>query len=178
MKYWKKIKNYEDYEVSNDGEVKSTGITTKYADGRVITKPSKILKPYKTKNGYLNVYIYKNKKPKCFGIHRLVAQVFIDNPNNLEQVNHINGDKQDNRVENLEWCTSSYNQYHAIKHGLKRSKQINQYDLKGNLIKTWFNIGEITRYYNVSHASFINCCNNRVKTAYGYIWKYKEENNE
>ena len=81
-------------------------------------KRSKFLKSYKNKAGYLLVHLYKNGKGKIHKVHRLVAIAFISNPFNKEQVNHINGIKTDNRVENLEWSTNLENQRHAAKNSL------------------------------------------------------------
>lgn len=100
---FKDVKGYEGYyEVSNLGNVRSTSY-----------KGVRILKPAKLKNGYLNVIfcIKQNKVHKL--VHRLVAETFLSNPNNFEQVNHKNGNKEDNRVTNLEWCTQEYNNVHA-----------------------------------------------------------------
>lgn len=174
MKEWRKIKEYEGYEVSNYGEVRTLGLKQEYSDGRVIGKPSKLLKPNAANNGYYNVFLYKNTKKKGYGIHRLVAQAFIPNPDNLPQVNHINGNKHDNRVENLEWCNASYNQLHAVKKGLVKVHKVEQYDLSGKYIKTWDSIKEITKTFKVSHTLFVKCCNNKIDSAYGYKWQYKE----
>ena len=91
--------------------------------GRVFSKYSnKILKPDISNCGYLRVDIYKNKKHKKISVHRLVAIAFINNPNNLPEVNHKDGDKTNNSVENLEWVTSSENDYHAYLTGIKSAK--------------------------------------------------------
>lgn len=105
---FKQVKDYEGYyEISNIGNVRSTSY-----------KGTRLLKPAKTKRGYLNVIFCVNQTKVHKLIHRLVAEAFIPNPRNLEQVNHINGNKEDNTVENLEWCTSEYNNQHALNRGL------------------------------------------------------------
>lgn len=105
---FKQVKGYEGYyEVSNIGNVRSTSY-----------KGVKLLKPAKTKRGYLNVVLCVNQVKVHKLIHRLVAEAFIPNSKNLEQVNHINGNKVDNTVQNLEWCTSEYNNQHALNSGL------------------------------------------------------------
>ena len=100
---FKPIKNFEGYyEISNLGRVRSTSY-----------KGVKILKPCKLKNGYLNVILCVNQKKIHKNLHRLVAETFISNPNNYDVVNHIDGNKENNIVSNLEWCTTKYNSYHA-----------------------------------------------------------------
>lgn len=105
---YKDIEGYEGYyEISNMGQVRSTSY-----------KGIKILKPSKTKNGYLNVILCVKQIKTHKLVHRLVAETFLENPLNLEQVNHINGNKEDNSVDNLEWCTQEYNNYHAYNNNL------------------------------------------------------------
>lgn len=106
MEVWKKIEGFDNYYISNLGNVKniSTG---------------KILKQQNDKDNYHVIGLWKNKKGKTFKSHRLVAIHFIPNPYNKPMVNHINGIKNDNKVENLEWCTQSENMNHALKIGLK-----------------------------------------------------------
>lgn len=116
MEIWKNIENYEGYQVSNFGNIKSLSKKVKCKNGFRTTK-EKILKLKKSKHGYLSVQL-KNKG-KFFSIHRLVAFAFIDNPENKPQVNHINGIKHDNRIDNLEWCNQSENQIHAYANKLQ-----------------------------------------------------------
>lgn len=107
MEIWKTITKFEEYQISNLGNVKSL----KFGKERYL----KAIK----RSGYLRVEL----NSKAFSIHRLVAQEFINNPENKEQINHINGIKHDNRLENLEWCTQSENIKHAITTGLKISSK-------------------------------------------------------
>jgi hypothetical protein len=112
---WKDIEGYEGYyQISDIGEVKSLPKEHRYG-----LKTEKILKPKGDKDGYYRVSLCKNGKVKDFKIHRLVAINFIDNPINKPTVNHINGKRNDNRLENLEWATHSEQNYHLYKMGLK-----------------------------------------------------------
>lgn len=126
MEKWKIIPEYEEYYlISNLGNVKSL-------------YTNKVLKPSFDKFGYARFSATKNKKQKTLRIHRLVAKLFIPNPNNLPQVNHIDGDKTNNSSDNLEWCTDSENKIHAYKKGLmiggnehsKVRKNLPRYKLK------------------------------------------------
>ena len=111
---WKEIKGYEGkYQVSNMGRVRSIPheIVTQW--GKYLTK-GKILTPRVSNTGYLRVHLSITRKTsKTISVHRLVAEAFIDNPFNLPEVNHIDGNKENNSVSNLEWCTGEYNRKHA-----------------------------------------------------------------
>ena len=154
---WKDIKGYEGkYQISNLGNVKNL-------------KTSYILKGVDTR-GYLRVGFTKNKKVKLFRIHRLVAEAFIPNPYNKPEINHIDGNKHNNKITNLEWCTSQENTIHSYKNNLQKTYPVYQYDLNNNFINKFPTIKkaiEITKIYHIS-----DCCNGKRKTAGGYIWKH------
>lgn len=183
MEEWRDIEGYEGlYQVSNEGRVKSLNYNK--------TKKEKILKPTSNR-GYLMVNLHNEGRKKYCQIHRLVANAFIENPNNLPQVNHKDEDKTNNHVENLEWCDSSYNCNYGTRNqkisekGLnkKNSKTVYQYTLDGELVNVYPSTKECGRqgFYdaNVSH-----CCNGgyfsqkrgkwiNYKTFKGYRWSYE-----
>lgn len=167
---FKDIPGYEGlYQVSNLGKIKS--LYNYKRDGSDILKP-------KIKRGYYQIGLRKNNKRKWFAIHRLVAITFIKNNNNYKYINHKDENKLNNNVNNLEWCSASYNNCYGTR--LKRvkekvSKKVLQYDLNGNFIKEYNSLTEATKLNNIKSIGNISmCCNGKYKQVKGYIWKYKE----
>lgn len=169
---WKNITGYEGlYQVSNLGNIRVN-------DRRVFNskclclRKGRILKNNKNGRGYINVSLTKNGKSKNKLVHRLVAEAFIPNPKKYLQVNHKNENKRDNRAENLEWCTSSYNVFYS-KH--KKCKKVQQIDFNGKVIKTFENALDASNSVNVDVSNIRMCCLNKRKTSAGYIWKYTQQ---
>ena len=118
---WKDVKGYEGlYKVSDRGAVKSCNRLVKQSKGGLRPVKEKILKPEEDKDGYLQVFLSKNGKQKMFKVHRLVAAAFVGDADRKLQINHVDGNKKNNSVNNLEWCTVSENAKHRV-HTLKKS---------------------------------------------------------
>lgn len=182
---WRDIKNYEAlYQISSLGNVRSLNYNR--------TNEMKYLKKSTDNNGYDRVFLYKKGEKHLKLIHRLVATNFIKVIVGKEFVNHINGIKNDNRIENLEWCTRSENQIHAYKIGLQitnknminarkknimvattsKRKKVLQLDENENIIKEFESVAEAIKITGINHIS--DCALKKCKKAGGYIWKYKE----
>ena len=129
------------------------------------------LKPIDNGTGYLQVILHKDGKVKNHYVHRLVAEAYLPNPENLPQINHRDENKTNNCLQNLEWCDHKYN----INYGTrteKTKKPILQYDLDGNFIREWSSATDVGKELQ---ANIWCCLRGRTKSAYGYKWKYKED---
>lgn len=177
---WKDIENYEGkYQVSTFGRVKSLNYNK--------TCKERIMKPDKDKGGYLRVVLCKNNRVKFFAVHRLVALAFIPNPENKPCIDHINTIRDDNRSENLMWCTYKENSNNPIsrkrlldnspvvgKFGKDNccSKPVYQYSLEGKLIRKWDCVRDVERGLGFDPSNISKCCSGKIKTAYKFVWKH------
>ena len=171
---WKEIIGFEKYKISNYG--------------RVIGCNGGFLKFNKTYNGYTTLCVYNQGKKATLRIHRILAYSFIPNPENKPEVNHIDGDKSNNHISNLEWCTRSENTLHSIrilgnkpyiiphkKYGESpRARKVIQYSKDNKFIREYGSISEAKLYTNISQSAISNCCIGITKSSGKCIWRYKE----
>lgn len=170
---WKPIRGYLGlYEISSLGRVKSLSRAKLTPSGKCCNSSEKILSAgHIGKDGYEFVYLRKDGQSRRFYVHRLVAKEFLPLPNS-DMVNHKNGIKFDNRVENLEWCNRSENTKHAFRVlSVGKVRKIAQYDKNGNYIKTWANAYEAQEELGINHGNINSCVNKHRKTAGGYRWE-------
>lgn len=176
---WKTVQGFENYDISNLGNVRS------WVDNASKRRTSpKLLKPSPDKNGYVSVSLYLNSstRAKRILIHRLVAITFIPNPNGLPQVNHKDENKSNNRIDNLEWCTSKYNLIYSSIHkkGLEtknRNKTSNSekpiIGIKNDIIIYRFkSIAEAARKSKCSRWGIRRCLLKQIKQTKGIEWHY------
>lgn len=166
---WKDIKGYEGlYQISNLGRVKSLG------NGNSNKSKLKIMKTTLNHKGYPMISLCKDGVSKKFSVHRLVAEAFIPNPDNLPQVNHIDEVKTNNRIDNLEWCTAEYN----VKYGTrtaKTSKPILQITLENKIINLWGSIRSVENILGFDNSNIQKCCKGKHNHSYNYQWKYLDD---
>ena len=165
MEIWKTVEGFENYEISNLGRLKVNLKFRKYRSYQ-----SKILNPNLDKDGYLTTGLSKEGKHYNKKIHRLVAIAFIENKENKPCVNHINGIKIDNRIENLEWCTVKENNIHAIKIGLSGQvpgEKHHMSKLKENQVleiienKSFLSQKQLSLIYNISQGQISRIVNKK-----------------
>ncbi len=155
---WKYIKGFSDYQIDNTGRIKSFKL------GKI-----RILKPITNNHGYLRIELYKNKVAKAFSVHRLVSEAFIPNPENKPQVNHKDGNKLNNNVENLEWVTNNENYSHSVIKNLVSSHPKRVLCIEMN--KVFTSITEASRILNIDRSNIKQVILGKRKSARGLTFK-------
>lgn len=180
MEEWRDIDGYEGlYQISNIGRVKSFDRVVRTFGG-YRTIGGRIIKPHHDKDGYWRIGLSKDRKQKQHYVHRLVAKAFLENPDNLPVINHKNEIKDDDRVENLEWCTIYYNSVYngkMEKLAKLRWKKVIQYDMNGNFIREWDSIKEASYTLGIRPTGISSCCTKRYSQSGGFVWRYKNNEN-
>lgn len=169
---WKQVKGFEGiYEVSNFGNVRSLH----YRNWNIV----KNLTPFINRDGYKRVCLCRSGKQLNMFVHRIVATAFIENPDNLPQINHLNEIKTDNRVENLAWCSAKENVNHGTRNERMSKAKLNtnckaiiQLDAQGREIRRWVSLMEVNRAFGYDVGFLGRCCKGRCEKAYGYKWRY------
>lgn len=176
---WKDIEGYEGkYQVSNLGRVRSLPRpkTSRNAHGEFTftTKP-KILKAFEQNGGYQRISFGKGKDKVAIFVHRLVAQAFIPNPDNLPHINHKDENPKNNRADNLEWCNAEYNNsYGNHIERCKRHQAVEQLTIDGQFIQRFNSIKEAAEATGCRATSIQGCCKGRFKSSLGYRWRYAQ----
>ena len=166
---WRPIAGYKGlYEISDFGRVRSLNYNH--------TGRTQVLKAGMNTQGYLFVCLYKDGKHKLYTVHRLVAQAFLANPDNMPEVNHIDECKTNNAVSNLEWCTRAYNINYgtgiARRAAASKSKPVQQFSKDGTFVAVWPSTIEARRQTGINESHICACCKGKLHTAGGYRWLY------
>lgn len=167
-----KIRGYSGYFITKEGAAWTKKTYSLNPKGKL-----KLLRVYDNGNGYLKITLYKKGKPKQVYIHRLVARQFIKNPDKKKYINHKDGDKKNNNVSNLEYCTHSENMLHAFASGLNKpshQKPLYQFDPDNRLIAEFSSIQEASKITGINRGNINTVCLGIRQTAGKYIWRYKE----
>lgn len=129
-------------------------------------------------NGYFSISIGNSKNKNTYRINRLVAEYFISNPENKPYVNHKDGDKLNNHVDNLEWCTTTENNQHAINTGLTNHKKVLNFDENNNILGIYNNCNHAGRELNLHPRSLMKCCHGTRKNLKGFYFKYQDDTDD
>ena len=187
METWKPVVGYEGfYEVSDLGRVRSLDreiVTERGGTPFRYRMKGQIIVPHERKHGYLAVCLYgkesKNGRFRQESVHRMVAEAFLPNPNRYSEVNHIDEDKQNNVLSNLEWCDRKYNTNYGTTQKRRsekiingpKSKAVDQLDMDGNYIRTFPSMQEASRN-GYAAGNIYKAIHNQYSQAYGYKWRY------
>lgn len=179
VEIWKDIEGFTGYQVSNLGIVRSLDRTKTVINHKGTWEhefKGTVMKQQTDKYGYSRVMLHADSQQKNCKIHRLVAMAFLPNPENKGTVNHKDGDKLNNTVDNLEWNTQAEQNIHAYKAGLRliHCKPVLQIDIgTGKVMQEYPSIREAERQMKVSQGSITDCLNGKQKSCRGFHWKYK-----
>lgn len=157
---WREIAGYDGaYMVSDAGRVRN----------------GERLKAQRKHGGYMYVSLWRDGKEKNCLVHRLVARAFLPNPDELPEINHKDENKENNRVENLEWCTQLYNNMYGTRRDrfiASRGKPVQQMTMGGEIVAQYRSANEAARETGLRQSAISNACNGVYKQAYGYLWSY------
>lgn len=189
MEEWKDVIGYEGlYQVSNSGKVKRFAYYNKVSSGGKQYRKEKLLVPVKHRNGYFFYGLCKDGVGKHIFAHRIVAEAFIPNPNNLPFINHKDENKENNVVSNLEWCTSQYNNTYNNIHKKRieirsrrhpkgvcvNSRNVYQYTLDGVFVKEYESTSEAARICGYSQSMIARCARGERSKYKNYVWRYEK----
>jgi|LGOV01.1.fsa_nt_gb hypothetical protein len=178
---WKDVVGYDGYNISNKGRIRSLDKMIKIGNKSQFLRKGRLLKLQKDRALYLRIRIFKNGIRKSVRLHRLVAIAFIPNSFGKREVNHINGIRCDNRVENLEWLTKSENMAHAVKMGSFKGsrkykrKPVLMLSLENDPLLCFYSITEAEHNFNRTKSHITDVCKGKRITAFGYKWNFFEE---
>ena len=186
---WKDIAGYEnEYQVSNLGNVRSLDRRIKYSNGRTRFYKGQLIKPLAAQNGYDVVTLMRKHKGKKCLVHRLVALAFLNNSNGYPEVNHLDENKHNNCVSNLEWCTVKYNRNYGTrnersvqskdfrkigeKNKVKQGKRVVQMNMDGTFVNEFLSLRDAERITGFARQAISACCHDKCRQAYGFLWAF------
>lgn len=182
VEIWKDIPGFEGfYQASTAGRIRSVDRSVTDAKGVVRFYRGRMMTLCDAGSGYLNVSLSKQGKLYTPRVNRVIAQTFLENPCNYDQVNHKDENKRNNCVANLEWCTAKYNTNYGtgiLRRAQAISRPVLQFDPQGNFIKRWESITQAERELGIDNSHITRCCKKRLKTTGGFAWRYAEEEGE
>ena len=178
MEEWRDVEGFEGlYQVSNKGKVRSldrTVTTSRYGKPLSMTKRGKVLKTITDRRGYIGVQLSKEGKPYTFKVHRLVARAFLPNAEGLQEVNHIDGNKRNNDIQNLEWCTRGHNIRHAFRTGLikKENMRSNAKKVRRSDGVVFNSLTEAAKESGTHISDVSMCCHGTLAHTAGYGFEF------
>ena len=176
---WKPVPGFEGlYEASTEGRIRSVDRIIKMYNGGEWVRKGAVRRTTLNHSGYLRLSLCKEGIQYPFTVHRLIAKTWLENPENLPEVNHKNENKIDNRVSNLEWCDRGYNIHYGTfgdRVSVSNSRPVTQYTLEGDRLMTFYGSREAERRLGITNQSINLCCLGRRQQAGGFRWKYADD---